>query len=240
MAQVFKRYHNTVARATIGGGLLALVALVLGGSSITRSPWWTRAGEPPDQPVPFSHKHHVEELGIDCRYCHWSATQAAHAGVPSAEVCMSCHSQVWTNSPLLQPIRDSYQQDKPLVWNKVNDLPEFVYFDHSVHVNKGIGCNECHAGIEKMHLTAKSQYFSMWWCLNCHRNPEKYIRPKEEVFNMYYKVPRTEAEMRALLEKHGIQWEGRLPRNQEELGALLVKQYNIHKEQLSDCSVCHR
>ncbi len=240
MAQVFKRYHNTVARATIGGGLLALMALIFGGSSITRSPWWTRAGDPPDQPVPFSHKHHAEELGIDCRYCHWSVTQSAHAGVPPAEVCMTCHSQVWTNSPLLQPIRDSYQQDKPLVWNKVNDLPEFVYFDHSIHVNKGIGCNECHAGIEKMQLTAKSQPFSMWWCLNCHRNPEKYIRPKGEVFNMYYKVPRTEAEMRTLLEKHGIQWEGQLPRNQEELGALLVKQYNIHKEQLSDCSICHR
>jgi len=240
MAQVFKRYHNTVARATIGGGLLALIALILGGSSITRSPWWTRAGNPPDQPVPFSHKHHAEELGIDCRYCHWSVTKSAHAGIPSAEVCMTCHSQIWTNSPLLQPVRDSFQQDKPIVWNKVNDLPEFVYFDHSIHVNKGIGCNECHAGIEKMQLTAKSQPFAMWWCLNCHRNPEKYIRPKGEVFNMYYKVPRTEEEMRALLEKHGIQWEGQLPRNQEELGALLVKQYNIHKEQLSDCSVCHR
>jgi len=240
MAQVFKRYHNTVARATIGGGLLALITLILSGSSITRSPWWTRVGEPPDQPVPFSHKHHAEELGIDCRYCHWSVTKSAHAGIPPAEVCMACHSQIWTNSPLLQVVRDTYQQDKPIVWNKVNNLPEFVYFDHSIHVNKGIGCNECHAGIEKMQLTAKSQPFSMWFCLNCHRNPEQYIRPKGEVFNMYYTVPRTEEEMRALLEKHGIQWNGQLPRNQQELGALLVKQYNIHKEQLSDCSVCHR
>ncbi len=241
MAQVFKRYHNTVARASIVGGLLALVGLVLGGSNITRSPWMTRVGEPPDQPVPFSHKHHYEELGIDCRYCHWSVTQQAHAGVPSAEVCMTCHSQVWTNSPLLQPVRDSYNNDQPLVWNKVNNLPEFVYFNHSAHVNKGISCATCHNGIEKMHLTHKSQAFSMWWCLDCHRNPEKHIRPVQEVFNMYYKTPTTQEEMKAMLDKHGIPYDpNNIPRNQLELGALLVKHYNIHKEQLSDCSICHR
>ncbi|MCX7992824.1 MAG: cytochrome c family protein, partial [Fimbriimonadales bacterium] len=206
-----------------------------------RSPWWTKAGEPQDQPVPFSHKHHYEELGIDCRYCHWQVTESAHAGVPSTQVCMTCHSQVWTNSPLLQPVRDSYNNEKPLVWNKVNNLPEFVYFDHSAHVNKGISCASCHGGIEKMHLTAKSQPFSMQWCLDCHRNPEKHIRPKEEVFNMYYRTPRSEEEMKALLDKHGIPYDpNNIPKNQLELGTLLVKHYNIHKEQLSDCSICHR
>ncbi len=241
MPQVFKRHHNTIARVTIFGGLLALVGLVLAGSSITRSPWMTHAGEPPDQPVPFSHKHHYEELGIDCRYCHWSVTQSAHAGIPATEVCMTCHSQIWTNSPLLQPVRDSYNNDKPLVWNKVNNLPEFVYFNHSAHVNKGISCATCHQGIEKMHLTAKSQPFSMWWCLDCHRNPEKHIRPKEEVFNMHYQTPRNPEEMKAMLDKYNIPYDpNAIPRNQIELGRLLVKHYNIHKEQLSDCSICHR
>ncbi len=241
MSQVFRRHHNTVARATIISGVLAVVALALGGSSYTRSAWWTQTNEPPDQPVAFSHKHHYEELGIDCRYCHWSVTESAHAGVPSAEVCMSCHSQIWTNSPLLQPVRDAYNENKPLVWNKVNDLPEFVYFNHSAHVNKGISCATCHNGIEKMHLTHQSQYFSMQWCLDCHRNPEQHIRPTGEVFNMYYKTPRNADEMKALLDKHGIPYDSNnIPRNQLELGALLVKHYNIHKEQLSDCSICHR
>lgn len=241
MAQVFKRHHNTVARSLVVGGLLAIVGLALGGSAITRSAWWTKVGEPPDQPVPFSHKHHYEELGIDCRYCHWQVTQSAHAGVPSTQVCMTCHSQIWTNSPLLEPVRDSYNNDKPLVWYKVNNLPEFVYFDHSAHVNKGISCANCHQGIEKMHLTHKSQAFSMQWCLECHRNPEKYIRPKEEVFNMYYQTPRTQEEMKAMLDKYGIPYDpNNIPRNQLELGKLLVKHYNIHTEQLSDCSICHR
>ncbi len=241
MSQVFRRHHNTVARATIISGVLAVVALALGGSSYTRSAWWTQTNEPPDQPVAFSHKHHYEELGIDCRYCHWSVTESAHSGVPSAEVCMSCHSQIWTNSPLLQPVRDAYNENKPLVWNKVNDLPEFVYFNHSAHVNKGISCATCHNGIEKMHLTHQSQYFSMQWCLDCHRNPEQHIRPTGEVFNMYYKTPRNADEMKALLDKHGIPYDSNnIPRNQLELGALLVKHYNIHKEQLSDCSICHR
>jgi hypothetical protein len=239
--QVFKRHHNTLARVFVVGGLLAIVGLAVGGSAITRSPWWTKVGEPPDQPVPFSHKHHYEELGIDCRYCHWSVTQSAHAGVPSSEVCMTCHSQIWTNSPLLEPVRDSYNNNKPLVWNKVNNLPEFVYFDHSAHVNKGISCASCHGGIEKMHLTHKSQHFSMQWCLDCHRNPEKHIRPKEEVFNMYYKTPRNEEEMKAMLDRYNIPYDpNNIPRDQLELGKLLVKHYNIHKEQLSDCSICHR
>jgi hypothetical protein len=218
MPQVFQRYSNTLARVSFAGGLLGLTALVIAGSNISRSGYVNKAMVPLDQPVPFSHKHHAEELGIDCRYCHGSVEVSAHAGVPATEVCMSCHSQVWTNSPLLQPVRDSYASGNPVVWNKVNDLPDFVYFNHSIHIAKGIGCNSCHTGINKMHLTYKSQPLSMAFCLDCHRNPEKYIRPKEEVFNMNYHYPS----------------------NQEEVGVELVQKYNIHKEQLDNCWTCHR
>lgn len=218
MPQVFQKYSNTLVRVSFVGGLLGLTALVIAGSNMSRSAYVNKTTVPLDQPIPFSHKHHVEELGIDCRYCHGAVEETAHAGVPATEVCMSCHSQVWTNSPLLKPVRDSYAENKPVIWNKVNDLPDFVYFNHSIHIAKGIGCNSCHAGIDQMHLTYKSQPFSMAFCLDCHRNPEKYIRPKEEVFNMKY----------------------RYPPNQQEKGEELVRLYNIHKEQLDDCWTCHR
>jgi cytochrome c peroxidase len=131
---------------------------------------------------------------------------------------MSCHSQVWTNSPLLEPIRQSYLNGTPVQWNKVYDLPDFVYFNHSIHVQKGIGCNTCHGPIHEMNITYKAQPLSMSWCLDCHRQPEKYIRPREEVFNVNYQPPA----------------------NQMELGAKLVKEYNIQKGQLTNCSICHR
>jgi len=171
-----------------------------------------------DQPVPFSHKHHVKELGIDCRYCHNTVENSAVASVPPTHTCMSCHSQVWTNSPLLEPIRQSYLNGTPVQWNKVYDLPDFVYFNHSIHVQKGIGCTTCHGPIHEMNITYKAQPLSMSWCLDCHRQPEKYIRPREEVFNVNYQPPA----------------------NQMELGAKLVKQYNIQKGQLTNCSICHR
>ncbi|MCW5935460.1 MAG: cytochrome c3 family protein [Fimbriimonadia bacterium] len=242
MPQVFKKYHNTVARVTIFGGLFGLVGLVLTASNVSRSSYVTKAMVPLDQPVPFSHKHHYEELGIDCRYCHWSVEKSAHAGVPSTEVCMSCHSQVWTNSPLLEPMRSSMASGVPVAWNKVNDLPDFVYFNHSIHINKGIGCNSCHSGIEKMHLTYKSQAFSMAWCLDCHRKPEANIRPQGEVFNMYYKPPKNQEEVEAMMKAHGLTLKPgeEMPTNSAEFGKFLVKRYNIHVEQLDNCSVCHR
>jgi hypothetical protein len=218
MPQVFHRSSNTLARLSIVTGAALLVSSVLIGSNLSRSPYVTKVGAPVDQPVPFSHKHHVKELGIDCRYCHSTVETSAVASVPPTHTCMSCHSQVWTNSPLLEPIRQSYLNGTPVKWNKVYDLPDFVYFNHSIHVQKGIGCDTCHGPVHEMNITYKAQPLSMAWCLDCHRQPEKYIRPKEEVYNYEYKQPK----------------------NQLELGEKLVKEYGIRKEQLTDCAICHR
>ncbi len=218
MPQVFHRSSNTLARLSIVTGAALLVSSVLIASNLSRSPYVTKEGAPVDQPVPFSHKHHVKELGIDCRYCHNTVDKSAVASVPPTHTCMSCHSQVWTNSPLLEPIRQSYLNGTPVKWNKVYDLPDFVYFNHSIHIQKGIGCDTCHGPVHEMNITYKAQPLSMSWCLECHRQPEKFIRPKEEVFNYEYKQPA----------------------NQMELGEKLVKEYGIRKEQLTDCWICHR
>lgn len=218
MPQVFHRSSNTLARLSIVTGVALLASSVLIGSNLSRSPYVTHVGAPIDQPVPFSHKHHVKELGIDCRYCHSTVENSAVASVPPTHTCMSCHSQVWTNSPLLAPIRESYLNGTPVQWNKVYDLPDFVYFNHSIHVQKGIGCNTCHGPIHEMNITYKAQPLSMSWCLDCHRQPEKYIRPREEVFNYNYQPPA----------------------NQMELGKKLVQEYHIQKGQLTNCSICHR
>lgn len=218
MPQVFHRSSNTLARLSIVTGAALLVSSVLIASNLSRSPYVTKEGAPVDQPVPFSHKHHVKELGIDCRYCHNTVDKSAVASVPPTHTCMSCHSQVWTNSPLLEPVRQSYLNGTPVKWNKVYDLPDFVYFNHSIHIQKGIGCDTCHGPVHEMNITYKAQPLSMSWCLECHRQPEKFIRPKEEVFNYEYKQPA----------------------NQMELGQKLVKEYGIRKEQLTDCWICHR
>jgi NAD-dependent SIR2 family protein deacetylase len=170
------------------------------------------------QPVPFSHKHHVSGLGIDCRYCHTAVEQSAFAGIPSTSTCMNCHSQIWTNSPMLEPVRESYRTGQPLRWTRVHNLAEFAYFNHSIHVNKGVGCATCHGPVDQMPLIAQQESLLMEWCLDCHRNPEQYLRPREEVFNMSWTAPA----------------------NQSELGLELVRKYNVRTEQLTDCSVCHR
>ena len=181
MAQLFKPAANTIATASLilGAGL---PFLLIGASQITRSSANTLVDNPIDQPVPFSHLHHTKELGIDCRYCHNTVEYAAHASVPATEVCMSCHSQIWTNSPMLAPVRDSYESNKPLRWNKVNAVPDFVYFDHSIHIARGISCNTCHGAVQEMPITWKGQAFRMAWCLDCHKNPGKYmiLDPEEE------------------------------------------------------------
>ena len=169
-----------------------------------------------EQPVPFSHKHHVTDDGIDCRYCHTSVESSAYAGLPATEICMSCHSQIWSNASMLEPVRESFRTGKSLQWTRVHDLPEFVYFNHSIHVSKGIGCATCHGHVEKMSLMYKANTLYMNWCLDCHRAPEKYIRPRAEVFNMAYEPPS----------------------NQLELGRKLVADYKV--QSLTDCYTCHR
>ena len=188
-------------------------------NAIQRSSYVTQAGVAREQPVQFSHAHHAGGLGIDCRYCHTSVEVAAFAGIPPTRTCMNCHSQIWNQSPYLEPVRDSFKTGKSLVWTRVNDLPDFVYFNHSIHVSKGIGCDTCHGKVNKMPLMYQQESLAMEWCINCHRHPEKYLRPKEEVFNMDY----------------------RFPDDQAALGMELVKKYNIQTAALlTSCSTCHR
>ena len=181
-----------------------------------RGPWTTSAHMAPEQPIPFSHKHHVKDDGIDCRYCHASVETSGFAGLPPTETCMTCHSQIWSNATLTQPIRDSWASGKSIEWTRVHDLPDFVYFNHSIHINKGIGCSTCHGQVDEMPLTFRVNTLNMNWCINCHRQPERFIRPRSEVFNIDYQYPA----------------------NQLELGRKLIAEYHVHS--LTDCVTCHR
>ncbi len=219
MAQLFHRRANAIARASILGAALLVVALGVGGFAVQRSAFVTRVEEPLPQPVPFSHEHHVAGLGIDCRYCHTSVETSAFAGLPPTETCMTCHSQVWKDAPVLQPVRDSLQTGKPLEWTRVHDLPGYVYFNHSIHVNKGVGCASCHGRVDQMPITWKTQELFMRWCLDCHRHPEEHLRPPDEVFNMGY----------------------RKPDDQLALGRKLAAQARLRSEAgRTDCYTCHR
>lgn len=176
MAQLFSPAANTLAITSLFIGAVAPFGILFVGSQISRSPNNTHVGTPIDQPVPFSHKHHVAELGIDCRFCHISVEKSAHASLPTTEVCMTCHVQVWKNSPLLEVVRSSWETGIPIQWNKVhNSVPDFVYFDHSIHIDRGISCNTCHGPIQDMHITWRSEPFFMSWCLECHANPEEFM-----------------------------------------------------------------
>jgi hypothetical protein len=256
MAQLFKPAANTVATASLLGTGALVVTLGLSGIGLSRSPYNTKVGVPLEQPIPFSHKHHAKELAIDCRFCHWTVEESAHASVPSTDVCMTCHSQVWANSPLLEPIRKSFETNTPLQWVKVNTVPDFVYFDHSIHVAKGISCNNCHGKVQEMHITWKGQPFHMSWCLECHNDPEKFLHespqpeagkegltPREQVFELYRKIAAGEQ-----LTNVEIKLAQGLPQrapNDEvhkrvKEGTILVEKRKIATKQLSDCWVCHR
>jgi hypothetical protein len=218
MAQIFQRRSNTVARASLLGVVLVTGATGWLVHAVYWSPYTTDVHVPRHQPVPFSHKHHVDGLGIDCRYCHTSVEQSAFAGIPSTETCMTCHSQLWTDAPLLAPVRQSLATDTPLRWNRVHDLPDFVFFNHSIHVAQGVGCATCHGRVDQMPLIWKEHTLYMKWCLECHRQPERFIRPRREVFN--------------------LQWTS--PDDQLNQGRTWVKEYRVNTRQLTDCSMCHR
>src|SRR5213593_3287693 len=194
MPQIFYPSTNTISRVSIVAAVLALTAFALVGGALQRSPYLTEVGVPRVQPIPFSHKHHVAGLGIDCRYCHTSVEKSSFAGIPPTQTCMNFHKQIWTNADMLAPVRASFDAGKPLVWSRVHRLPDFVHFNHSIHVYKGIGCASCHGRIDKMALTYQASPLTMSWCLDCHRNPEKYVRPRDQVFNMAY-VARNQSEM---------------------------------------------
>ena len=189
MAQIFDRSSNALARASLILTGLIVIALGVTLNELQRSPWVTRQGQRADQPVPFSHKHHVEGLGLQCQYCHVSVEKSSYAGIPSTRTCMNCHSQIWTNAALLEPVRHSWATGESIVWTRVHDLPDFVYFNHEIHVNKGIGCATCHGRVDQMPLMYAQNTLQMEWCLDCHRNPAKNLRPTSEIYNMAWEKP---------------------------------------------------
>jgi hypothetical protein len=216
MPQIFHRSFNTLSRVSIFGSLFILGFTWWLLELYWRSPYVTAAETAHLQPVPFSHEHHVGHLGIDCRYCHTSVETSAFAGLPPTKTCMNCHSQIWVGSEMLEPVRDSYKTGASIPWRRVHNLPQFAYFDHSIHVNKGIGCVSCHGRVDRMPLTWQAKSLEMQWCLECHREPERFVRPRQEVFNM--------------------NWEA--PGDQLTLGRRLVEEYHIRS--LTNCSTCHR
>jgi hypothetical protein len=230
--QIFHRSSNAIARASIFGSAFLVAVLLWGVLELDRTPYVTYAKVVRPQPVPFSHQHHVAGLGIDCRYCHTSVENSNYAGIPPTKTCMNCHAQIWTNAALLEPVRDSYRTGKSLVWNRVNDLPDFVYFNHSIHVNKGVGCNTCHGPIDRMPLMYNNASLKMEWCLDCHRAPDKYLRPKDQVFNMRYEQPSS---------SQPLTIDGQEYTDQRALGKYLIQKHNLRSvADITSCSTCHR
>jgi hypothetical protein len=219
MSQIFPKSANALARMSLAGGLG--VALFAGWIvfALFRSGWATKQNEFVEQPVQFSHAHHVGGIGLDCRYCHTSVEKSAFAGIPPTQTCINCHSQIWSNAPILEPVRASLRDNTNLTWTRVHDLPDFVYFSHQIHVKQGVGCATCHGPVDKMPLMYQASSLLMEFCLDCHRAPEQYLRPREEVFNMAYEAPA----------------------DQIQLGLRLKAEYNVaDARHLTSCSVCHR
>jgi hypothetical protein len=216
MAQIFHPSTNTISKVTIFGGVAIVIGLALLLAALSRSSYVSEVGVARAQPVPFSHQHHVADDGIDCRYCHTSVENSSFAGIPSTKICMNCHTQIWPESAALAPVRESFRTGQSIQWTRVYNLPGFVYFDHGIHLHKGVGCDTCHGRVDQMPLTWKASTLHMDWCLECHRNPERYVRPREDVFKMDY----------------------RPPVDQLALGIRLVKEYDIQAP--TSCSTCHR
>jgi Cytochrome c7 and related cytochrome c len=215
MAQIFHHSTNTIARVSIYGAVILIALLGYAVDVINNTSYVTEVHNARPQPIPFSHKHHVGELGLDCRYCHTSVEVSSSAGMPPTQTCMACHSQIWANAAMLEPVRASYRDSSPISWTRVNALPDFVYFNHSIHVAKGVGCTTCHGPIAEMNITWRAESLYMRWCLDCHNAPEKYLRPRSEVFNAFYQPPK----------------------DQLELGERLMKEYKVQK--LTNCTTCH-
>jgi hypothetical protein len=218
MPQLFRPYADTVARTI----LIALLVLPFVGTALAywtmRSDYITDRSVTLEQPVPFSHAHHVGGLGLDCRYCHAGVESSPVAGVPPTHTCMTCHSQLYTQTALLAPVRESLATDTPIRWNKVNKLPDYVYFDHSIHIAKGVGCSSCHGPVDQMRLMRQAEPLTMGWCLDCHRDPAAHLRPPDKIFDTEWKPPPDQAAQ----------------------GRKLMAAYHIDNKHLSDCSVCHR
>jgi hypothetical protein len=219
MPQIFHRSTNTISRLSLFSALFLLIGSLWLLAAIARSSYVTEMDVARVQPVPFSHEHHVAGLGIDCRYCHNSVERSSFAGIPATAICMNCHSQIWSGSDVLKPVRDSYKNGSPIHWTRVHNLADFVYFNHSIHVQKGVGCASCHGRVDRMPLVRQVASLQMEWCLDCHRHPEQFLRPREQVYNM--------------------EWQA--PADQPVLARQLIRQYKIRSvEVLTSCSTCHR
>jgi hypothetical protein len=219
MPQIFRRRANTLARTGVAAIILLLAGLSVVAMGIVRSPRLNMVGVARPQPVPYSHKLHVGQLKLDCRYCHTSVETSSFAGLPSTETCMNCHGQIGLKNPRLEPVRKSYEEGRSIEWTRVNDLPDYVYFDHSIHIHKGVGCITCHGQVDKLDVMVSARVWSMDTCLECHRDPAPYLRPRNQIFSMNAPPPP----------------------DQSEAGKRLLQAYDIDTPQkLTNCSICHR
>lgn len=214
--QIFNRSANFIAKASIVGLVLVVGGLLGLLTTANRWSWVNNQRVVREQPIQFSHQHHVQTVGLDCRYCHTSAETSTFAGIPPTKTCMNCHSQIWTTSPYLEPVRSSFRDNRSLRWIRVHDLPDFAYFNHSAHVKKGVGCETCHGRVDKMPLMLQENSLQMEWCLECHRNPAQYLRPRSEIYTMGYRPSEPQA----------------------VIGARLMKEYHVNPR--TSCSTCHR
>ena len=237
MAQVFHRSMNSVARIMVFGLPLMAMGAAVTGAVLYRSGYMTGRGEVVDQPVQFSHMHHVGELGIDCRYCHTAVETSSFAGIPPTKTCMNCHQQMWSGSEKLNPVRESYRLDKSIPWERVHNLPDYVYFNHSIHIAKGVGCISCHDRVDNMPFITQKKSLLMEWCLKCHRNPEPHLRPKDEVTSMTW----TAADFVDATTGEKKNPETNKPYTQAEVGKKLKDLHHVRDPlTLTSCSMCHR
>jgi hypothetical protein len=225
--QIFHHSTNTIAKVSIFGGLFIVAASLWVLAEVNRSSYNTGQYIERQQPVQFSHKHHVGDDGIDCRYCHTSVETSNSAGMPSTKTCMNCHSQIWSESPYLEIVRRSFRENKPIEWARVHDLPDYVYFNHSIHVKKGVGCSSCHGRVDEMPAVFQAASLQMEWCLACHREPERFLRPREKVFEMDYNKPNALAENKT---------EPQLAVGHQKKAEYKVRSAAV----LTSCSTCHR
>lgn len=221
MANVFTQRANLLC---VSGLILIFILLCAGTFGLLywpRTSYATGVSYALPQPVPFSHKHHVTDLGIDCRFCHTAVEKSSTAGMPSTQTCMKCHSQLWTRANVLEPVRQSWKTDTPIRWNRVHKLPDYVYFNHAIHVNKGVSCFECHGRVDTMPLVYKAHALEMKWCMDCHRDPGPRLRPEDQITNLKWQPPADHAQRQALSKS-------------------LMQQYKIQTVGLTNCTNCHR
>lgn len=233
MPQIFHPSANAIAKASVFGCLAGALIFAGVATALDFSSYGTDQGTVRDQPVPFSHEHHVHDLGIDCRYCHTSVTDSTFAGLPATKTCMTCHSRIWTDAALLEPVRKSWSDEIPIKWTRVHNLPDFVYFPHDIHVNKGIGCVTCHGQVDQMPLMFQNASLQMRWCLDCHRSPQEFLRPRDQVFNMDFQIDEHVKEEFSDAQ-HKVT-------DQDSLGRALIDLYHIPTDgRITNCYTCHR